>query len=355
MKNIIKSVTACSLILSSTCFATDFDSLKNIIENSSSLNDSFTTSIDFQDHKNVDMDVLKIVSADGSMNDLLGVFHTHLGKDNHNAIYLVKNTTGDLKTGWEYISQLSDSGSMGYLYPYNNGYVFAYEHEDNSGNTVAISYFDSQDSLVANKYNFQYWLDKNVYLAKDDKDTTPVKNMGTPSIEGVSKNSDQIDFKIHYFPNNGELDKPAYGTVNIPGTIFNPDDITLNKNYGNSAQHADIDVSNAIKSAGGVGKIGQRDWFDYNNHRFYIYEAQTCSHDFESSECWASWRLFLYDPITNHAQQLTLGGCETNSAFANPHTIVIGNKLILSAFIPSETKSKTCNGAGEFIRSIDLT
>lgn len=44
-------------------------------------------------------------------------------------------------------------------------------------------------------------------------------------------------------------------------------------NYSNWNGEQDMIVQTAIKAAGGIGKIGQRDTFLYKNKRYYLYEA----------------------------------------------------------------------------------
>ena len=331
------------------------------IQNSNGDKDCFTTSTTLPDGSKHDMDALKIISKDGKMDDLLGVFHaTRKGQNNHySASYLAENKSGDLCKGWTVKNTMTTNGSMGYLFPYHNGYLFAYELESDSGNTIAFRYYKSYAELISNRtipnqaYVYEYQLDRNVYLPGNNY-ASPVKNIGTPSIESVSSGNNQINFKLHYFPKGEDMDIPAYGTVNINPKVYSPDKKGIITNYGNSAQKFDTEANNAIRIAGGSGKIGQRDWFTYKNHRYYIYEAQTCKSNYKSDKCWASWRLFLYSEDENRAEQVTFNNCGSDSAFANPHTQVIQGNLIISAFIPSQTNSKHCDYPGEFIRSIKL-
>lgn len=92
-------------------------------------------------------------------------------------------------------------------------------------------------------------------------------------------------------------------------------------------------VQTAIKAAGGIGKIGQRDTFLYKNKRYYLYEAQLSDDpDPESNIRWQSWRVFLFDEQSGSARLLQLEQ-HNDVNFANPHAKVIGNTLVLTNFV----------------------
>jgi len=325
------------------------------ISNSPFRDDCYGTSLFIQDTKKlIGMDTLKIIKKNDLTTDTIGVFHNKPNNEKYNSIFLAHKLTNHTCSQWHIKSQLSDTGSMGNLYSFNdNEYTFAYEHESDLGNTISINHYDSYTNLLQNNYFFQYWLNKNLYLP--NYCISMIQNIGTPSTEEVSLNSDQINLKFHYFSCKGIKDMPGYGHLKI--NSYQSKAFSSYSNYDlnfiNSEQEYDRDVYNKIKIAGGYGKIGQRDFFQYKDQVFYVYEAQTCSSNYESDECWASWRLFLYSPNEKQALKIKVNGCGENASIANPHTTVIGNYLILSAFVPSQTFSTMCT-PGEFIRKITI-
>ena len=98
---------------------------------------------------------------------------------------------------------------------------------------------------------------------------------------------------------------------------------------------ADVSVLQIMRTFGCEGKIGQRDFFEVENEKYYLYECNLNS-EFD----WKNWRIYLYSPKERKALPLNLV-LDGVIDVANPHISKIyenGNsyKFLLTFFLPSE-------------------
>lgn len=302
------------------------------------------------------MDVIKMVPLDNLNQKYIGTFHVGgVGTEGRSATFMATTENGPCGD-WTVIDMIAQQGSMGFLYPdlNSNSWYFAYEHEGN-GNTIGIRHYASYNELLKNNFTYEYQLKKQVHVATDPNTYTPkpvnVKNVGTPSIEKIE--GDVMFIKFHYYPETGTNDQPGSGTVNLRSA-----DTGLISDYPYWYGHFDNNVNNAIRVAGGIGKIGGRDSFLYNNHKYYVYESQLNDDpNGDSRARWASWRLFLHSDEVEPNRAVKLGFVASDDKiidFANPHVAISGGKFILYSFIPGEGDKSGSKFTGDYIRVFDF-
>jgi hypothetical protein len=240
---------------------------------------------------------------------------------------------------------------MGYMFQWQGGIYLAYELESEDGNTVALRYYSNLTLLQKNNYEWEVQLAKSIQLP-EAPDTvalnkTKVHNIGTPSINSVSDCGTVIEFKFHYLPEHGSEDLPGQGTI----WISSFQDGGSWEDYPNWAGAFSNQVNNAVTVASGgiVAKIGQRANIvnpQSGQIEYYIYEAQQYKSQGNADwdkERWLSWRAVLYNPgIGGNAEAVIIPfNIMGLQSFANPHSAILGNRLYLGFFIPSEVTNST--------------
>ena len=97
----------------------------------------------------------------------------------------------------------------------------------------------------------------------------------------------------------------------------------------------DTVAEGALRQAGCLGKIGQRDYFYIGSEKYYLYECNL-NPNFD----WESWRIALYSPSLKQAKIMGLA-LGNDADLANPH-ITLKKKnsnayeFVLTFFLPGE-------------------
>lgn len=309
------------------------------------------------------MDCLKPIYYK-EQNKFLGLFMHNVNSTFQ--IFMVENTSDFVNGNWNYVQCMElDSKGMPYLFQTNEGFWTGGEFSSDRGNYVILKFFIDYNNLVKNTPT------KTIGL--DNSQVFDAFNIGTPDIRQDDGNKLSIGF--HYTKNDfKDKDIPGSGSVVIPDNIGNYPSYKYWQ--GNFQPY----VNNAIRTAiitieedkikyipnGNItvpGKIGARDYFDYKNRRYYIYEAQLSPNNDDSDEAWESWRIFLYcpdnDPYTAVQIPLQVPLDENNQcfAFANPRVVQIPNEnnysLGITCFIPGQVGGAYGKG-GEFLYTIEF-
>lgn len=310
------------------------------------------------------MDCLKPIYYN-EKNKFLGMFMHNVGTTFQT--FLVENTSNFINGSWNYV-QLMEPTSAGMPYLFQDGdkgFWTAGEFVSNDGNYIILKFFLDYENLVNNTEAKLIGLQKTIVY--------DAHTIGTPDIR--NDDGTKLSIGFHYTTNAQVVrDIPGSGTVTIP-----PDDRNYPA-YTNWQGRFEPDVNNAIRTAeltieedkikykpdGDItvpGKIGARDYFDYKNQRYYIYEAQLSPNTDDSDEAWQSWRLFLYCPdINRHTAvqiplQVPLDENNKCFCFANPRVVQIPNdknySLGITCFIPGQVAG-AYGKAGEFLYTIEF-
>jgi len=280
---------------------------------------------------------------------LTAVFHAGAGAQMLFATYAAHTTTtlGEVpnpQDGWTVTSKLSDSGSMGHLFPMLDGSIyFAYEIHTNDGNTVGIRLYQNIETLRSGgAWRREVQLQRTIALPQLDNTVTTekkaVRNIGTPTITQVVQEDygTVIHIRFHYYPIGGSLDLPGVGSIVFPPS---GEDSTVVSNYDIWYGRFENKVNNALRIPEAMGKIGQRAEI---SNEFLLYEAQMANAG-EGFMGWLSWRPVLYplgceNPIGS-ILPLTLP--TSLQTMANPHVTHMEDFLLLSFFVPSEPFDST--------------
>ena len=357
MKRVLFLMMTMKLFSIFTVGATDLDILANYI--STGLKEELR--YDVKTIESRGMDCLKIIPAeDYATNDdhFYGVYHRLT--NGSWMLYLAESTNG-IDGQWSTITTLSNNGTMGYLYydEVTGFYILAYEYMSAAdGNNIHIRFFENISDLKNNNEVYSTFLKKNIHLPADNNTygvdpSIDIRNIGTPNItsvdyqDGIWTSYIRFHFTTIISP---DADIPGYGVVS-----FNP-----SKEYNNGGPffnwqgYFDNDANNAIQIARNVGggKIGQRDVITWNGNNYYLYEAQL-----NNNFAWSNWRLYLYSHTEQRAVEITLN-LPGIVSLANPATTLVGNKLILTLFIPTYDENGVVmplSGAGTFVCSLDLS
>lgn len=161
---------------------------------------------------------------------------------------------------------------------------------------------------------------------------------GTPAFGRIqysdSIQNSKIEIINHYF-NFGIRDLPAVGTLT---------------NFQNWSDAADTTTKNLVTSAGGNGKIGDRDAFKIGSTVYEVIEAQVNP---TSGDDYSSWRLFLVNRTAGTARRLSpllVGGAQS---LGNPTisfvTLPVGKwALVFTCFVFSVNNGTTLPGGHMF-------
>jgi hypothetical protein len=320
--------------------ATDLDDLAVIL--SKPLQYAFGV----HDSTGASMDCLQIFTSlsENSSQRFYGVYHYNIPSTDIWDIYLAESETGPFGPWIRKQSLVSKIGSMPFVH-YNKAtgyYILAFEQMDTkNGNFPSFYFYSSLSGFLSGEVLYATSLMKRIHSAALPNTYTTdynsnIRNIGTPSITSA----EYIDgiwilyVRFHFTTIDApEVDTPGYGAISFNPTKEND---TL---YYNWQGYFDNDASNAIQIARhlGGGKIGQRSNLRYNNHNYYLYEAQL-----NSSFDWHNWRLFLYSPQEQRAVQLLLN-IEEVIDFANPSAALPDISIdksfqsaIMTVFVPSE-------------------
>lgn len=267
------------------------------------------------DDRGNSMDCVKIIKKTDS-EEFLGVYHTFTNQVPHVNLAI----SSDL-LNWTWVRELDYSGSQPTIVvpsDYPQGYIVAWEQQPN--NHLQFAFYPTWSDLQAG--NAQKNFSAPRYLSPCAE--------GTPNIYGTPT-LDNIDVGLHFY-DNCIVDRQAHGFL---------------KNF---SQWTDVEkrpnIDNAVLYWGVKGNIGDRDALaNFQGYAFTIIEGQFKPKDF------GTWRVFVFDPQTGNADQVSVVTHGGSQAFANPSmTMTTWNNqtiLIVTLFVPSEQSA--AGEAGELI------
>ena len=267
------------------------------------------------DDRGHSMDCVKIIKRTDN-EDFIGVYHTYV--NNTPRVNLALST--DL-LNWTWLRELAYLGSQPSIAVPSDqpqGYILAWEQEPN--NHLQFAFYATWSDLQAGVFQKSYAVPRSLSRCAE----------GTPNIYG-QPTLNNIDIGFHFYQ-NCEVDRQARATL---------------KNFNLWTQiRKQPTVDNALIQHGVQGNIGDRDaLLNYNGFAFTVIEGQYRPKDF------GTWRVFVFDPQTNNADQVPIVTNGGSQAFANPTTTMTTWKnrriLIVTLFIPSEQSAP--GEAGELI------
>jgi hypothetical protein len=228
---------------------------------------------------------LKVVQTNSSVCPYVGVYHNQINITQF-ATYL--GCSSDLTT-WRQVGQIHSPASQPDFRLLSDGSVL-YAEEYNPGRPVVRMHYYGNvsgkmgiDALIANPAVTP----TSTFTAPQ---TTFTTTDGTPEFGRInysgSTSSSTIEVTHHFYD---QLTSPRRDLEGV-ATLTN----------GKWSNSRDTTMNNVITSAGGTGKIGDREVFKVGSTVYEVVEAQIGP----AGNYYDSWRLFLVNRTSNTAQQL---------------------------------------------------
>lgn len=231
----------------------------------------------------------------------VGVYHTLIGQDK---FCLRIATTKDLNSKtWTYRRDIDcDFGSQGEIKRLPDGkYLLAYEKNPSARPYMRFLLFSSIDALLANTPERDFSTPVN-----------PAANAeGTPGFRWIryDGNPDTMVIEVGYHFNS----KAKGHDLNAIGFL-------RGFKQWDAYERTELNALVAQKAA---WHIGDRAFIVYNGRPYTLVEAMTVRDD------WKSWRLFLYDELSNSLQQISFATPKSSPSHGNPtlNIVQVGNEL----------------------------
>lgn len=204
--------------------------------------------------------------------------------------FVVRLATSDDLFTWDERKAFSVGGSQPSIARTPSGrYVLAWEQEPDPIH-LALVEFRTWDDLVAEDATPRF-IDLPVTMAG-------ACGEGTPDI--TSATDGRVDLTFHYHA-GCRRDRQANGWTDWT--------------EWHTAPNRKLDA--AMEVAGVVGHIGDRATFTFRGRPFMLIEGETDPGD------WASWRLYLHDPLAGTVERLDIRTDGGSQAFSNPAVDVV--------------------------------
>jgi hypothetical protein len=262
------------------------DELRQLIEN---VAQSTAHQYQLRDTDGRDMGPTKVIWSPEAQ-QFVGVYSPW---DESVGAFVVHLATSDDLFTWDERRTYSVGGSQPSIARTPSGrYVLAWEQEPDPIHLSLVE-FRTWDDLVAEDGTPRF-IDLPVAMAG-------ACGEGTPDI--TSATDDRVDLTFHYHA-GCERDLQASGWTDWTEWHATP-------NPG---------LDSAMGDAGVVGHIGDRSTFTFRGRPFMLIEGETVPGD------WASWRLFLYDPLRGAVEPLDIRTDGGSRAFSNPAVDIVDIK-----------------------------
>ncbi len=271
--------------------------LRGYIEDVTKATASRYALVDNQGHE---MDTVKIIAVPEA-GGFVGLYHS-FREDSHT--FAVQLATSSDLMNWTWQRQLAENASMPTIKAASDGgYVVAWEQEP--PNHVKLTYYRSWTDLLAGEASKSFNAPMQLSSCAE----------GTPSLYSAS--STAVDVGFHFY-RDCDLDREARGFTDWHSWT--------------SAPRPALDA--ALEARGVMGGIGDRDVIRFRGFDLTLIEGQVVKGD------WRTWRVFLYDEVTGHAQPIPFLTDSGSVAFGNPTITAIeidGRRAILvTLFLPQE-------------------
>jgi hypothetical protein len=279
---------------------------------------------------------LKVVQTDSAVCPYIGVYHNQINTTQF-ATYL--GCSSDLAT-WSQLGQIHSPASQPDLRLLSDGSVLYAEEYNNGRPVVRMHYYGNGqgktgvDALIANPALSP----TTIFTAPQ---TTFATVDGTPEFGRItytgSISSSKIEVTHHFYDQLTSPRRDLQGVATL----------TNGRTWSNSR---DTTMNNLITSAGGTGKIGDREVFKVGSTVYEVVEAQIGP----AGNYYDTWRLFLVNKTANTAQQLSPALAGGAKSLGNPTLTFVTlpngkSALVFTYFIFSVNNGTTPPGGHIYV------
>lgn len=264
--------------------------------------EDLTTATDYhydaKDDQGCGLDTIKII--ENSEGGYLSIYHFIVG-----GTFQVRLANSTDLFHWTFIRTIEQYASQPTIAQApNDAYIVVFEKEDTSSH-LKLHYYSNLFTLTDpnSPPNFTIDIPRN----------SSHPHEGTPNVYNVTIKDSVMNACIGFHFDNGTVDNIAVGWLTIP--LDNPENWTWNateQTEYNEKLRKDWNVK---------GNIGDRDYGQIFGRNFTLQEANLLPREEESinrTRYWASWRIFLYDHLTNNFTMLNIKTHKGSISFGNP-------------------------------------